>query len=279
MPASGAVPIDTGLVLLRGVYNRMMRQFNDGAAMPMTVTTFADAPAGSGLGTSSAIVVALVDAFRTLMDLPLGRYDVARLAFEIERNELGLAGGRQDHYAAAFGGANFIEFLPGDRVIVNPLRVKQGHIDELEASLVTCFTGQSRESAKVIAEQSRQMTAGSAPALNAMHQLKADAIQMKHALLTGNIEELARILQHSWTAKKSTASGVTNPAIDALFEFALQNGAMAGKVSGAGGGGFMMFVSTPERRPGFVNALRCKGVQADPVHFTQNGCETWTRKN
>jgi D-glycero-alpha-D-manno-heptose-7-phosphate kinase len=279
LPLAVQVPTGDGLKLHRGVYNRMVRDFNGGRPIPLTITTFADAPAGSGLGTSSSMVVALVDAFRTLLDLPLGRYDVARLAYEIERIDLGLAGGRQDQYAAAFGGANFIEFLSGDRVIVNPLRVKQGHIDELEASLVTCFTGQSRESARVIAEQSKQMSARSAVAIDAMHQLKADAIQMKHALLTGDINELAQILQRSWIAKKSTAKGVTNDAIDELFNFGLEHGALAGKVSGAGGGGFMMFICTPERRPGFVNALRRKGVQADPVHFTQNGCETWTRRS
>jgi D-glycero-alpha-D-manno-heptose-7-phosphate kinase len=277
LPLSPAFSIHEGLKLHHGVYNRMMRQFNGGQPLPITVTTFADAPAGSGLGTSSSIVVALVDAFRTYLDLPLGRYDVAHLAFEIERVELGLVGGRQDHYAAAFGGANFIEFLPNDRVIVNPLRVKQCHIDELEASLVVCFTGQSRESAKVISEQSKEISDRSAVAIDAMHQLKADAVQMKHALVTGDLQELGRLLQHSWIAKKRTAKGVTNARIDELFDFAMQNGAMAGKVSGAGGGGFMMFLSTPELRPGLVNCLRKHGVETDPVHFTQNGCETWTR--
>ena len=149
----------TNMTLHYGVYSRMMRDFNSGDPVPMTITTYADAPAGSGLGTSSALVVALVDAFRVFLGLPLGQYDVARLAFEIERQDLGQAGGRQDQYAAAFGGVNFIEFLPDGRVIVNPLRVNQHHFDELEASMVTCFTGQSRTSSSIIHEQSSLMKA------------------------------------------------------------------------------------------------------------------------
>jgi D-glycero-alpha-D-manno-heptose-7-phosphate kinase len=271
------VPTDTGLMLHRGVYNRMIKDYNGGRPIPLTITTHADAPAGSGLGTSSAIVVALVDAFRTFLDLPLGQYDVARLAYEIERHDLKLAGGRQDQYSAAFGGVNFIEFLPGDQIIVNPLRVKQSHIEEFEASMVTCFTGQSRQSGNIVAEQASRMVAKNTEAISALHQLKADAVQMKHALLTGNVLEFATIMQRSWIAKKSTAAAVTNPEIDDLFKYALENGALAGKVSGAGGGGFMMFIATPETRPRLVNRLRSRGVAAEAVHFTNRGSETWVR--
>jgi D-glycero-alpha-D-manno-heptose-7-phosphate kinase len=272
---SSELPIDTGLKLHRGVYNRIIREFNGGQPIGLTLTSFADAPAGSGLGTSSSIVVAMVDAFRTLLDLPLGLYDVAKLAYEIERHDLALAGGRQDQYAATFGGANFVEFLPGDRVVVNPLRIKSSHVDELEASLVTCFTGRSRQSAAIVDEQSRQMLERNSNALEGLHQLKADAIQMKHALLSGDMRELGEILQRSWIAKKKTAKAVTNSEIDGLFEFALQNGAVAGKVSGAGGGGFMMFLCKPEFRPRLINALRQRGATAEAVHFTLKGCESW----
>jgi D-glycero-alpha-D-manno-heptose-7-phosphate kinase len=276
-PAVPRVPTDSGLLLHRGVYNRMIEEFNNGRPIGLTVTTHADVPAGSGLGTSSAIVVALVDAFRAFLDLPLGRYDVARLAYEIERKDLKLPGGKQDQYAAAFGGVNFIEFLSNDRAIVNPLRVKQSHLDELEASMVTCFTGQSHVSEAIVREQSQNMTAHSPRAIEALHQLKVDAQQMKHALLTGDIEELASILERSWMAKKATAKDISNPLIEDLYACAMRNGALAGKVSGAGGGGFMMFVVPPEARPRLVNALRAHGGNAEAVHFTPLGCETWIR--
>src|SRR5882724_10254802 len=163
------------LLLHRGVYERMVRDHNAGGAISATITTTVDAPMGSGLGSSSALVVALVDAFRVLFGAPLGQYDVAHLAFEIERVDLGLAGGKQDQYAAAFGGANFIEFLGNDRVIVNPLRVARGFMNELETSLVTCFTGLSRDSEAIIEEQQRN-TVGDAGALASLHDLKRDAI-------------------------------------------------------------------------------------------------------
>jgi D-glycero-alpha-D-manno-heptose-7-phosphate kinase len=278
LPAAPRLRTERGLLLHRGVYNRMIEEFNHGRQLSLTVTTHADVPAGSGLGASSAIVVALVDAFRAFLDLPLGRYDVARLAYEIEREELQLPGGRQDQYAAAFGGVNFIEFLPSDRVIVSPLRVRQSHLDELEASMVTCFTGRSRVSEAIVREQARHMSDQNATAIEALHQLKADAQQMKHALLTGDVEGLASIMERSWQAKKATARNISNPLIEELYACAMQNGALAGKVSGAGGGGFMMFIAPPEERPRLVSALRNRGANAEAVHFTPLGCETWIRR-
>ncbi len=175
------------LAMHAGVYRRMLGQFGDRALPALQVTTYVDAPAGSGLGSSSALVVALVEAFRTWLALPLGLYDVAHLAFEIERIDLALAGGKQDQYASAFGGANFIEFLAGDRVIVNPLRVARGVINELETSLVICFSGVSRHSGHIIREQQRRMAAHGADAIAGLHQLKSDALEMKQALLRGEI--------------------------------------------------------------------------------------------
>jgi D-glycero-alpha-D-manno-heptose-7-phosphate kinase len=264
------------LALHGGVYLRMMRQYNDGRARPLTLTTYVDAPAGSGLGSSSALVVAQVEAFRALLGLPLGLYDVAHLAFEVERIELKLSGGKQDQYAAAFGGANFIEFLANDRVIVNPLRVARRYMNELETSLVTCFTGVSRRSEKIIEEQQRRMSVASDDNLESLHQLKRDAIEMKQALLRGEIRHMAEILNRSWAAKKRTASGISTQQIDELYETAMSHGAIAGKVSGAGGGGFIMFIVPPQTRYELVRALNEQGAVAQAVHFTEVGAESWT---
>ena len=266
----------TRLAIHGGVYRRMMAEFNGGVLRPLRITSYVDAPPGSGLGSSSALVVALVEAFRTLLGLPLGLYDLAHLAFEIERIDLGLAGGKQDQYAAAFGGANFIEFLAGDRVIVNPLRVARGVMNELEASLVTCFTGVSRRSEAIIEEQQRRMAVPSSEALESLHQLKQDAIEMKQALLRGEIRHMAEILNHSWLAKKRTAAGISTQLIDDLYATAMSHGALAGKVSGAGGGGFVMFIVPPQRRITLIRALTEAGVHASSAHFTTEGAESWS---
>ena len=248
-----------GLKLHAGVLSRMCRQFCDGGIRPVRITSFVDAPAGSGLGSSSALVVALVEAWRTWLGLPRGRYDVAHMAFEIERIDLGLAGGKQDQYAATFGGTNFIEFLANDRVIVNPLRVPTPVLLELETSLITCFTGVSRSSERIIEEQQRRMaTAGRAEAssnIESLHRLKQDAQEMKEALLRGQVDRMAQVLNRSWEAKKRTADGVSSAEIETLHAAAWRAGAIGAKVSGAGGGGFMMFLVPPQRRTTVVRAL------------------------
>lgn len=266
------------LALHRGVYERMCREFNEGKRLSITLTTTVDAPAGSGLGSSSALTVALIDAFRVYLDLPLGPYDVARLAFEIERQDLGLAGGQQDQYAAAFGGMNFIEFLQDRRVIVNPLRVPVWIKNELESSLVIAFSGKSRSSAAIIDKQNVALSQGSGTAVSAMHDLKRDAVEMKRALLQGLIGDMAQILDRSWAAKKATAQGISTSRIDEIYKLAKAKGAIGGKVSGAGGGGFMMFMCTPEARLGLIEALNEAGASASPVKFTEVGCETWQTK-
>ena len=264
------------LVLHRGVYDRMMNEFNAGNRLAMTIKTTVDAPPGSGLGSSSALVVALVQAFATILEAPLGEYDIAHLAYEIERVDLGLAGGRQDQYAAAFGGINFIEFLALDRVIVNPLRISDGIRNELESSIVVCFSGRSRSSAEIIDRQTAGMKSDNSKTIQAMHKLKGDAFDMKRALLTGDIDGMGEILNESWQAKKDSAEGVSNPLLDELFDLAMRNGALAGKVSGAGGGGFMFFFVHPENRYRLVSKLNETGAVSSPVKFTQQGCVSWS---
>jgi D-glycero-alpha-D-manno-heptose-7-phosphate kinase len=211
----------------------------------------------------------------------LGPYDVAHTAFEIERIDLKLAGGKQDQYSATFGGTNFIEFHAGDRVIVNPLRVAPAILNELETSMVICFTGISRRSEAIIVEQQRGMiehTGGTqaGDVIDSLHRLKRDALEMKQALLRGEIPLMAEILNRSWEAKKRTATGISTGRIEALYELAFANGGIGGKVSGAGGGGYMMFIVPPHRRIAIVRALNEAGGTASGVHLTPNCAESWT---
>jgi len=276
LPPTLDFDIRRGLCLHRAVYRHMMRSYNAGVAIPLRITTTIDVPAGSGLGASSALTVALIEAFAVAMQLPLGPYDVAQLAYDVERVQLGLMGGKQDQYAAAFGGFNFIEFLKDDAgVVVNPLRMQADCLKEFESSLVICFSGQSRKSADIIKQQVGGLTAMSSETLEAMHAIKSHAVQMKTLLLSGRIREMAEILGQSWLSKKATATSVSNSTVDRLLDVAIEAGAWAGKVSGAGGGGFIMLLADPERRYGLIRKLNAAGGEASAVKLTFDGAEGW----
>jgi len=272
------IALEGELLLHKGVYNRVVREFNDGEPMSIKITTFSDADAGSGLGTSSTMVVAILQAFVEYLKLPLGEYDIAHLAYEIERIELGLEGGKQDQYAATFGGFNFMEFYGDDRVIVNPLRIKDWVISELECSLVLYYTGRSRSSAAIIKDQIKNMRDFDQEATNAMLAIKADAFHMKEALLKGNIKQFGESLDQSWHDKKRLSGSITNPVIDDIYNMAKQCGAFAGKVSGAGGGGFMMFLIDPVRRMQLVDALKKQDGRVMNCQFSKRGATSWLIK-
>ena len=270
-----AIELADPLILHRAVYRRIVTQFNDGRPLSCHITTFCDAPPGSGLGTSSTMVVSMVKAFVEWLNLPLGEYEIARLAFEIERVDADLRGGRQDQYAATFGGVNFIEFHPEDRVIVNPLRIKNWIISEMETSLVLFDSGVSRSSAQIIKEQTDNLKRHSGTTLEAMHAIKDDAFRMKECLLKGDFDGFATHMRKSWDAKKSLADNVSNGHIDEIIESALDAGARAGKVSGAGGGGFVTFLVAPERRMEVIRALSRQDGQVIICHFVRHGTEGW----
>lgn len=266
-----------GLELHVGVFNRVAAVCSLGSGLGITVVTHSEAPPGSGLGSSSTMVVTLLEAFSEYLRIPFGEYDLARLAFEIERGDLGLDGGKQDHYAAAFGGFNFMEFY-ADRVIVNPLRLRSDYIAEFEASLVLFFTGVSRESAAIIREQTERVTSRNPEALEAMHRGKQEAVRMKEAILTGDFDELCRSMRDAWSAKKRMARSISNPHIDAVYDAALAAGARAGKVSGAGGGGFMMFLVDPATRPHVIRTLEGFSGSVVTAGLVKHGAHAWRIK-
>jgi D-glycero-alpha-D-manno-heptose-7-phosphate kinase len=272
--AAAELPPNGLLALHKAVYRRIVRQFLGGACLPVTVMTASDAPAGSGLGSSSTLVVAMIEAYRELLALPLDEYDVAHLAYLIERVDVGQAGGRQDQYAATFGGINFIEFS-AEQAIVNPLRIGRSTLMELEAMLVLYLTGISRDSAKIITQQSASLCSGHEAALQAMHQIKREANVMKDALLRNDLRAFSDTLGRSWEAKKRTATGITNAEIDRICELALSAGALAGKVSGAGGGGFILFMAPPERRPHLMRTLSGQPGVTMRCGFTEHGAQAW----
>lgn len=269
------LPINGRLDLLKGVYNRIRHDYGWKAG-GFRLSTFVDAPAGSGLGTSSTLVVAIIGAFVELLKLPLGEYDISHLAYDIERKDLLMAGGRQDQYAATFGGVNYMEFYKDDKVIVNPLRVKQQYLFELENNLLLYYTATSRESARIIEVQSRNVVDKKSASIEAMHQLKHQAQLMKEALLMGRIHEIGEILDFGFRQKQQMAEGITNAYIDNIYEEAKRAGATGGKISGAGGGGFMTFYCPGIAKYRVMEVLAGLGGHCQPYSFTGHGLTTWT---
>ena len=267
--------LNGNLDLHKAVYKHMVLYYNGGNPIPLELSTFCDAPVGSGLGSSSTLVVVMIRAFAELLNLPLDDYTIAHMAYKIERVDCGLQGGRQDQYSATFGGFNFMEFYADERAVINPLRIKNWIICELEASLVLFFTGVSRESAHIIADQSSNIKSGSEDALEAMHGIKREAMVMKECLLRGDFPGLVESMRLGWENKKRSAKTVSNPHIDKIYATAIRAGALSGKVSGAGGGGFMLFFVPTEKRMDVIRALKTFEGEVSNCHFTKHGMQAW----
>ncbi len=271
-----SLPIDGTLDLAKGIYNRIVSTYGK-VPSGFRLTTQVDAPAGSGLGTSSTLVVAILGAFAEWMKIPLGEYDAAHLSYQIEREDLKMAGGKQDQYAATFGGVNFMEFYAGDQVIVNPLRIRQEYLYELENNLLLFYTATSRNSSVIIEAQSKNVTEKKSESIDAMHHLKEQAQMMKEALLRGNIDRIGEILDFGFQHKKKMAQGISNPLIDDIYNAALAAGATGGKISGAGGGGFMTFYCPGVTRYAVIDALEKFGGNFHPYRFVEHGLTTWSK--
>ncbi|MDR2841574.1 MAG: dehydrogenase [Spirochaetaceae bacterium] len=274
--AMSVLPVSTVLPLHTGIYNRIVADYNGGEPLVFKMTTYSDAPAGSGLGSSSTMVVAIIKAFIEWLNLPLGEYDIASLAYKIEREDLKLAGGKQDQYAATFGGFNFMEFYPDEKVIVNPLRLKRWIRNELEASLILYYTGVSRESANIIKDQIKNTEEKNEKNMESMHEAKKQSVLMKEALLTGNFKEFSNGLRNGWFAKKKMSAAISNNFIDELYEYVINAGADSAKISGAGGGGFMMIYCDPAKKIDVINALKKRNGVVFTPNFTETGTQAWT---
>jgi len=269
------LPLTGTLDLLKGVYNRIQKDYPF-AHEGLKLSTYVDAPAGSGLGTSSTLVVAILGAFVEMLKLPLGDYDIAHYAYRIEREDLQLAGGKQDQYAATFGGVNYMEFFSGDKVIVNPLRIRSQYMHELENNLLLFYTASSRESATIIKEQQKNVNQKNEKSIEAMHKLKEQAQQMKEAMLKGKLHQIGEILDYGFQQKRLMAANISNSALDALYDTARKAGATGGKISGAGGGGFMIFYCPANTRFSVMDALAKFDGLIKPYSFTKHGLQTWS---
>jgi D-glycero-alpha-D-manno-heptose-7-phosphate kinase len=274
-PSESTLPVNGTLDLAKAIYNRLVKTFNlDKLAFELI--TYVDAPPGSGLGSSSTLVTAITGAFVEWLNLPMGEYDIANLAYITERLDLNYAGGKQDQYAATFGGFNFMEFFKNDKVIVNPLRIRSNILNELAFNIVLYYTGTSRLSSKIIKRQQDSILNKKRTSIEAMHQTKKMAILMKEAILKGNLDEIGPIMMQAWDSKKKMASGISNKQIDNIFDSVVKAGATGGKISGAGGGGFMFFYCPGNTRYNVISELKKFGGAVQPFQFTKNGLTSWT---
>lgn len=233
-----------------------------------------DAPPGSGLGGSTALVTACVAALAMLTDRQLHREALARLAYGIERQDLGIAGGWQDQYAASFGGFNLIEFATDGAVSVAPLRLSDADLAELRASLLLCYTGHVRTDLGLIHDQIRMFEDGREDTIVGMKQLHAMTFEMRDEIEAGNLERLGALLHQAFESKKLMNPHITRGTpIERLFDVAATAGATGGKICGAGGGGYLLLACRPEAQPAVREALGRLGAQFADFAFRRNGAE------
>lgn len=266
------IAFDGQLDLIKGVINKFRLRY--GLNNGFRIFVHSDAPPGSGLGSSSAIAVAVIAAFAKLMKLPLSPYELAELAYEIERIDVGIKGGKQDQYASAFGGINFIEFNK-DMTVVNPLRIEKSILNELEYSLILGYIGSTRSSGNIIEKQVRNYKEKQKNVLSAMDNIKRLAFEMKNALLRRELHRFGELLNEEWHEKKKMAEGISNERIDNIYEEVLKAGAIGGKISGAGGGGFMFFYTEFDKKVSVARRLKELGVQVLPFSFVEDGATAW----
>jgi D-glycero-alpha-D-manno-heptose-7-phosphate kinase len=268
------VVFDGQLDLAKGVLRYFREATTVAAGFELVVHN--DAPPGSGLGSSSAITVALIRAFMEHLRFPLDSYQIAQLAWKIERIDVGVKGGKQDQYAAAFGGFNYIEFHRDGTTVVNALRLQPEVVFELEYSLVFVYVGGVRFSERIIERQMNNYAAGATESVQAMDTLKDLTAQMKRALLLGNLREFGALLDSAWQSKRKMAEGIATEHIDTVYAEARKAGALGGKLSGAGGGGFMFFLCEPNCRFKVQDAVRKLGGQLIPFSFVEAGVQAWS---
>jgi len=268
--AGDEMPLDGQLDLVKAALKRLEAKNSHG----FDIFLKSDAPPGSGLGSSSALMVALVGLVRELKNLPFTDYEIAQLAYAIEREDIGILGGLQDQYASTFGGFNFIEFYK-DRVIVNPLRISSDIVNELEHNLLLCYTGTTRRSDRIIEDQTRRFEERDPEALLALSEQKQLAMDMKSALLRRRLDDFGDLLHCAWLSKRRMSSKISNPVIDELYDVARKRGALGGKITGAGGGGYILFYCCFEKKHKVAEAMREMGAMPVDFAFEPEGLQTW----
>lgn len=265
-----ALQFDGKLDLAKAAIHRLGAQKTSG----FDIFLKSEAPPGSGLGSSSAMIVALVALLKNFMNIPTTEYEIAETAYVLERQDLNIKGGYQDQYASTFGGFNFIEFH-GDHVIVNPLRIARDVINELEHNLLLCYTGITRRSDGIIADQTARLESTEAGTVEGLQKQKELAIEMKNLLLRGRLEDFGDLLHTAWQYKKQLSPKITNSQIDEIYSEAQKAGAIGGKITGAGGGGYLLLYCPFEKKHIVTERVSKMGAEPLAFAFDELGVQTW----
>lgn len=267
--------LDGQLDLPKAAISRIMRLEGAIRSEGFDLFLHTNAPPGSGLGSSSAVMVAVIDLVARHCGLDLGPHEIAELAYRLERDDLHIPGGYQDQYAAAFGGFNFMEFRTDGDVVVNPLRVRPDTVHELEHNMLLAYTGRTRVSDHIIEDQVSRYETGNEDAIAGLRAQRDLADAMRVALLRGKVDEIGHLLGQAWREKQRMSSRITTPLISQAVERALATGALGGKVTGAGGGGHMIFICEFEKRHVVADELLRIGLSVSEFTFTKHGVTTW----
>ena len=230
-------------------------------------------PPGTGLGSSASVCVNILKTLSTYLHRPLSKYDLADRAFHIARNVLGRHIGRQDEFAAAFGGLNFITFGKDGVTEVQPVDINAELLRELQSRLMLFFTGSAHHSWTILEEQEKSTASQTGPAVEALHEVRLLADRMLAALRSGNLDLLGSLLDEGWQAKKRISGKISNPRIDHLYDLARHNGALGGKITGAGGGGFLLLYCPLEHQEAVRSALHAEGIQEMAFAFDIQGAQ------
>jgi len=265
-----ALKYDGNLDLLKAPLRLLKPEFG------LELEVSSDFPPSSGLGGSSVVLASVIGCLNQFRSDNLDSYDIAELAFQAERIELKCAGGWQDQYAAVFGGFNFMEFRR-DRNEINSLRVPESAVNELEERMILCFTGRAHPVQKIHDKQKKRMV-DEAHITEYAKRTRDIAYEMKAHLLRGEIDALGDLLHEGWTMKKTFSEDISDPEIDQLYDFARENGAVGGKLLGAGGGGFFLFQAGRDSRHNLIKALAAKNFTLREFNFDEKGLRNWITK-
>ena len=267
------LPLDGNMDLAKVVSNHFIGEGFSEIANGFKLYLQSEAPPGSGLGGSSTVIVSIIEAFCKWQGIRMGSYKKAKLAYKLEREDIGLKGGKQDQYTAVFGGFNFMKFH-AHGVDVNRVSIDADVINELQYRSVLCYTGRPRESAQIIESQVESFNKGQNE--DSLDKTKELSYSMVDAMERGDINGVGEVLDQAWQYKKQFSSKITNPIIDKLYNVAKENGAIGGKVSGAGGGGFMYFICDHKSKYMVSKALQAHGAKISDFMFEPNGVTSWS---